>query len=468
MKKTMKIICCIVAIIPLLMWNAHALKDIPEGLSLDGTMYQTDSLEFLTDITYEDNGTRVHEQQLFKRGLQLIREAETVLVVDLFLFNDDYNHSTSTFDTRAKQLTDALIQKKKETKDLHVTVITDPINSAYQSSPSTLLQQLSDAGIQVVETDLTKLKDSNPLYSSVWRSYLQWIPTSANGLFPNAFNKDKKMSLGAYLDLVNFKANHRKVILNDKEALITSANISHDGSSLHSNIGFVVQGAILNDLYASENAILTMMGQSLPAHTFTEQKRGEIETKIVTEGAIGEALIDTVQRAERGDTLQIGVFYLADRPFIQALKDAAKRGVSIQLILDANRDAFGLKKNGIPNRPVAYELSEDPMIAIRWYDTKGEQYHSKFLLLQQEETLTVIGGSANFTRRNLHDFNLETDVYAKLPVTHETSQQLIAYYDRIWNNVDGTYTVSYETYAEQTFWKTMLYRIQEFAGLSTF
>ncbi|WP_010305695.1 phospholipase D-like domain-containing protein [Kurthia senegalensis] len=468
MKKTMKIICCILLIIPLLMWNAHALKDVPEGLSMDGNVYYADQLEFLTDLTYEKNGTRVHEQQLFKRGLQIINEAEKVLVVDLFLFNDDYNHSTSTFDNRAEQLTDALIEKKEATKDLHVTVITDPINSAYQSSPSLLLQRLKEAGIDVVETDLTKLKDSNPLYSSVWRSYLQWIPTSTNGLFPNAFNKDKKMSLGAYLDLVNFKANHRKVLLNDHEALIASANISHDGSSLHSNIGFVVQGAILNDLYASENAILKMMGQSLPKHTFTQQADGEIETKIITEGAIGNVLVNTVKRANKGDAIQIGVFYLADRPFINELKAAAKRGVSIQLVLDANRDAFGLKKNGIPNRPVAAELSKEPSIDIRWYDTKGEQYHSKFLLLKQGDELTVVGGSANFTKRNLRDFNLETDLYAKLPVEHDTAQQLLTYYNQIWNNIDGNYTVSYETYGEKIWWKTVLYHIQEFTGLSTF
>lgn len=77
------------------------------------------------------------------------------------------------------------------------------------------------------------------------------VLTSQNGFLPNAFNPDgAKASFGSYFDMLNFKANHRKVVLNEQQALVTSANITHDGSSYHSNIGFVVTGAILEDLYS--------------------------------------------------------------------------------------------------------------------------------------------------------------------------------------------------------------------------
>ncbi len=35
--------------------------------------------------------------------------------------------------------------------------------------------------------------------------------------------------------MLNFKANHRKILITENEALITSANV-HDASAYHSNI----------------------------------------------------------------------------------------------------------------------------------------------------------------------------------------------------------------------------------------
>lgn len=352
-----------------------------------------------------------------------------------------------------------------------IQVITDNVNSGYGSIYPKFFKDLTAQNIEVLTTNLTPLRDSNPLYSSVWRSYLQWWPVSTNGFLPNLFNPDgDKMSVGAYLDLVNFKANHRKIVLNEQEAMVISANVSHDGSSLHSNIGFVVKGAIVKDIYESENAILHMSDKKLPKNIsfVADEPAGDINVKLVTEGKIQQALTKTIKQAKAGDTLKIGVFYIAEREIIHALKDAAKRGVNIQMILDANRDAFGIKKNGVPNRPVAHELMKEDNITVRWYDTHGEQYHSKFLMLNQADTFTAIGGSANFTRRNIDDYNLETDLYMTMPKEKETARDMNAYFERLWTNQDGIYTVDYEEFADGSLWKTAMYRIQEFTGLSTF
>lgn len=411
------------------------------------------------------------EQQLFERTLQIIDEAKEVLVIDLFLYNNDYDHQKATYDNRAEQLTNALIKKRKEQPDMPIQVITDNVNSGYGSIHPQFFQDLAAQNIDVLTTNLTPLRDSNPLYSSVWRAYLQWWPVSTNGFLPNLFNPDgDKMSVGAYLDLVNFKANHRKIVLNEQEAMVLSANVSHDGSSLHSNIGFVVKGAIVKDIYESENAILHMSDKKLPENIVfaADEPAGDIDVKLVTEGKIQQALIQTIEQAKDGDSLKIGVFYIAERDMVQALKDAAKRGVNIQLILDANRDAFGIKKNGVPNRPVAHELMKEDNITVRWYDTHGEQYHSKFLILNQADTFTAIGGSANFTRRNINDYNLETDLYMTMPKEKETARDMNAYFERLWTNQDGIYTVDYEEFADGSLWKTAMYRIQEFTGLSTF
>ena len=471
MKKRIKVILCILILIPLFAWNWHTQKALPQGMSVDGKFHQVDNVEFLTDITYEKNDKAVMEQQLFERTLQIIDEAKEVLVIDLFLYNDDYNHQKATYDNRAEQLTKALIEKRKEQPDMPIQVITDNVNSGYGSIYPQFFKDLATQNIEVLTTNLTPLRDSNPLYSSVWRSYLQWWPVSTNGFLPNLFNPDgDKMSVGAYLDLVNFKANHRKIVLNEQEAMVISANVSHDGSSLHSNIGFVVKGAIVKDIYESENAILHMSDKKLPKNIsfVADEPAGDINVKLVTEGKIQQALTKTIKQAKAGDTLKIGVFYIAEREIIHALKDAAKRGVNIQMILDANRDAFGIKKNGVPNRPVAHELMKEDNITVRWYDTHGEQYHSKFLMLNQADTFTAIGGSANFTRRNIDDYNLETDLYMTMPKEKETARDMNAYFERLWTNQDGIYTVDYEEFADGSLWKTAMYRIQEFTGLSTF
>lgn len=471
MKKRMKVILCILILIPLFAWNWHTQKALPQGMSVDGKFHRVDNVEFLTDITYEKNDKAVMEQQLFERTLQIIDEAKEVLVIDLFLYNDDYNHQKATYDNRAEQLTKALIEKRKEQPDMPIQVITDNVNSGYGSIHPQFFKDLATQNIEVLTTNLTPLRDSNPLYSSVWRSYLQWWPVSTNGFLPNLFNPDgDKMSVGAYLDLVNFKANHRKIVLNEQEAMVISANVSHDGSSLHSNIGFVVKGAIVKDIYESENAILHMSDKKLPKNISfaADEPAGDINVKLVTEGKIQQALTKTIKQAKAGDTLKIGVFYIAEREIIHALKDAAKRGVNIQMILDANRDAFGIKKNGVPNRPVAHELMKEDNITVRWYDTHGEQYHSKFLMLNQADTFTAIGGSANFTRRNIDDYNLETDLYMTMPKEKETARDMNAYFERLWTNQDGIYTVDYEEFADGSLWKTAMYRIQEFTGLSTF
>src|SRR5690606_40232553 len=108
----------------------------------------------------------------------------------------------------------------------------------------------------------------------------------------------------------------------------------------------------------------------------------------------------------------MAMFYIAEREIVEALIDASRRGVTVRLILDPNKDAFGREKTGIPNRPVASELvsSSDGAIRVRWYRTHGEQFHAKMLMIYDAQRLWMTLGSANFTRRNLGDFNLEANL----------------------------------------------------------
>lgn len=468
-KKKFAVILGGLVAIPVIIGIMQWTKDMPPNLSMEGKTYKTDEVEFLSDVTYEQQDQRVMEQQLQTEALRIIQEAEDFLVVDMFLYNDDYDRDKGDYPQAAEKFTQALLDKKKSAPTLPITVLTDAVNVLYGANDNKYFEQLQAQNIDVIVTNMKPLRDSNPLYSSIWRAYLQWWPVSEDGFLPNAFNPaGGKGSFGAYFHLLNFKANHRKIVMNESRALLTSANVTHDGSSFHSNIGFVVEGAILADIYASEQAVAKLSGVELPNVVFDTQDEGELEVKLVTEGEIKEAMLQALEEANAQATVKIGVFYLSDRAIVKAIKDAAKRGAKTQLILDPNKDAFGLEKNGIPNRQVAAELMKQPGITVRWYATNGEQYHSKFLFIEHAAHAVLIGGSANFTRRNLANYNLENNLYVKSPTEHALTREVRSYFERLWSNKDGVYTVEFEQYEDQSLWKKGVYRLQEWTGLSTF
>lgn len=469
-KKWIALLAGIFILTPIIVGIAQYNKDLPKGISYESPVYKTNNVQFVYDVTYQNQGERVIEQNLMQEALRIIDNAQQFLLIDMFLYNDDYDREKGTYPNVAEQITNALINKRLSNSTIPITVMTDAMNTLYGSNDSKFFEELKKHNIQVVVTNMKPLRDSNPIYSSIWRTYLQWWKPSQNGFLPNAFNPDGgKASIGSYLDLLNFKANHRKIVINESQALITSANLTHDGSSLHSNIGFVLQGGILADIYESEKAVAALSGVSLPDATFeSDTTEGELEVKLITEGKIKDAMLQALAAANEQSTVKIGVFYMADRDIVKALKDAAARGASIQMILDPNKDAFGIEKNGIPNRQVAAELMKEDNIEVRWYDTNGEQYHSKFLMVNYGTETILIGGSANFTRRNLHDYNLESNLHIKMPTTHDLSQEVHSYFDRLWTNEDGIYTVQFEQYEDQSLWKKVMYRVQEWTGLSTF
>lgn len=174
-----------------------------------------------------------------------------------------------------------------------------------------------------------------------------------------------------------------------------------------------------------------------------------------------------IDAAQPGDTLDLVMFYLADRPVVRALKRAARRGVSLRVLLDPNKDAFGRTKNGMPNRQVARELVAVG-VPVRWAATHGEQMHAKLLLARYATGMgDVLLGSANFTRRNLRDFNLETN--ARLTGTLDTPaiKDTADFADRLWTNADNrVFSLDYDAFRDNTHYRTWLYRLQEATGFS--
>ena len=472
------IILAALILIPFVVSGVRYFMPVPASVSFESEEYQTDDATFLYDLTYTNNDDAItQEQEIFEEVYTMIDEAEEFLVIDMFLFNDDYNHETLDFPPLSQNLTDKLTAKKSENPDMEIIFITDGINTFYDTYMPPHINELKKAGIEVIFTDLSKLRDSNPLYSGFYRTYFQWFGTSEDQWMINALRpQGPEVNIRSYLTMLNFKANHRKLIINEKNGLVMSAN-PHDASVHHSNIAMKLNGDILYDLLQSERAVVNFSGgntrvfsdfaDKLPEKT--EDDEGQYTVQLITEGKIKDNILEMVNAAEEGDKLSVGLFYLSDRDIVEAFKAALDRNVEMNMILDINQDAFGNEKNGVPNRPVADELTtHDNPANIRWYKSGGEQYHAKFIMLEAEGEVIFNGGSANFTRRNLENYNLETNVLVTAPADSDFAGEITEYFNRLWTNEDADYTLDYEEEAEESLMKTILYRVQEATGLSTF
>ncbi len=453
----------------------HVYKPLPPGLNSFAPERSATDVQFLADRTFTTmDGERHTDQQIFDAVFEMIAGARRFVLVDMFLFNDFQGQLTETHRSLSDELTDTLIAQKKRYPALEIQVISDPLNTIYGGRHSPHFAQLEAAGISVTLTDLTRLRDSNPAYSAFWRLFIQPFGNSEGELLPNPFGEGR-VSLLSYLAILNFKANHRKLIIADDgtqlSALVTSAN-PHDGSSAHGNVALRFNGAAAWDLFESEAAVLEFSDAPVPTPEvaqISELSSNGLTVQVVTERSVERASIEMINGAGPDDMLDMAMFYLSDRDIIKALKRAAERGVSLRVLLDPNKDAFGRKKNGVPNRPVAYELV-NAGITVRWCDTHGEQCHAKWLMHRgADEQSTMLLGSTNLTRRNLHNLNLETNVILRGSAGAEPLQRGRDWFEERWNNRDErNYSVDYAQYTDERLWPRMLYRIMEATGISTF
>ncbi len=534
----------------LLLWivliMTSSFRALPPGTHVEGRWHEVaaGSVEFLADITYTDaSGAIIREQSIFDSLFDLIDQAESFLALDFFLINDFAGDPDSAPRALSSELINALVSAKQNNPDMPIVLVTDPINRVYGGENHPGFEQLEELGVQVVETKLERLRDSNPTYSVVYRTLLSWFGNKPGGGFvPNPFESDDDTTLRSWFRLLNFKANHRKLAVAGRfdgtvTGFVTSAN-PHDASSGHSNVALRFESEAALDLFESEVQVAGFSGADLsaiadamreprkapplersmgsadtesvdpvesgdptiidpaPANPGDSSKTGVAEAtessgfaepgplklRVISEAAIRDALFETLRLSNKGDDVRIAMFYMGHRGVVEALLRAAARGVRIRLILDPNRDAFGREKGGIPNRSVANELirraskavakGNGRAIEVRWYNTSGEQFHTKMtsatLNCCEESESRLLLGSANYTRRNLDDFNLETNIEVRMPKTSKLAREVTAYFERLWTNQDGSFTVDYDAFADESRISAAKYRFMEQTGLSTF
>ena len=121
----------------------------------------------------------------------------------------------------------------------------------------------------------------------------------------------------------------------------------------------------------------------------------------------------------------------------------------------------------------AFEVARELVAAgipVRWCDTHGEQCHAKLMLRRGNDgSVELIAGSANYTRRNLDDYNLESSARILAARDAPVARQASAYFEQSWNNGDGRrISLPYSAYEDTSRWRYWRYRFAEATGLSSF
>jgi len=194
------------------LWNTT--KPMPPGTDVDTQPVAVGAgdVQFLSDLTYSDaQGKQVYEQQIFDEIFRIVDGAESFVIADFFLFNDAMGAQSDTVGGAhrrlSRELVDHLLARKAARPSLAILLITDPINDVYGGARSPLLEELRKGGIDVVMTDLSRLRDSNPMYSSLWRTLVQWWGNSASGgSMDNPFDDGpSRITLRSWLALLTSK-----------------------------------------------------------------------------------------------------------------------------------------------------------------------------------------------------------------------------------------------------------------------
>ncbi len=477
-------------------WQVY--KPLPPGTHVAGppVPVAAESLHLLTDVTATSHyGAVSARQSIHAATLDLVRNAHRFLVLDYFLFNDQGGPAGPIRYERglhpvAGELAAALRDLKTRQPQLPILLLVDPINDYYRGTAPAFLAALEQQGVNVVVVKLEPLRDSNPAYGATWRLLGgRWLTPGGKGSWSNQLDAaGPDVPLGALLRIPLFKADHRKVAITGTadgglRGIISSAN-PHDASSAHSNVALALEGEALRPLLASELAIAQFSGWRGDARPFVRgappaaaasaasPPLADGRAAIATEGAIREQLLAKLATTGSGDAIDIAMFYVSDRPVIDAVLAAAQRGAAVRVLLDPNKDAFGFEKSGIPNRQVASELvaASDGAVRLRWFRTHGEQFHAKLTAVRSGSRMWLMLGSANFTRRNLGDYNLEADVIVDVPASSVLATEVATWFEMLWTNRPGAtdYSADADVYAEPGTGRYWLYRFMEASGFSTF
>lgn len=511
--------------------SCSTIKTTPLGINYESPIRETENAEFHYDLTYLDkDGNIQYDRNLWDATYKVIDNAKDYLIVEMFLFNDLYNKDKEHFPEFAKEYTERLVKKQKENPNLKVYILADENNNFYGAFEHPFITSMKNAGINVIIVNIFKLKDTFPWYSPFWRTFIKPMGNPQNKGWITNFYGDMwpKLTIRNLLRALNVKADHKKVFLNEKEVVVSSANI-HDPSYFHENIAIYTDGPIVKDVLhnlqlvakfsdseinvdGSDRRMENIMNSGSNDKTETDEKTLNSENQkennvkqinneeneqnvkektsinseknsitdteghtykiqYLTEGAIGKHLDEDIDSLKAGDELLMGMYFLADKGVIDRLIKAANRGVKIRIIFDRSRDAFGMSTNGLPNKPVSKKLKKKTKgkIEIKWYFTNNEQYHTKITLMKKTDGNVIINaGSANLIKKNIRGYIMDANFRILTTQDSKISKDIYEYFDRLWENKDGLFTLNFDDEPTTGGFSDFMYKILDATQLGSF
>ena len=511
--------------------SCSTIKTPPLGINYESPIRETENAEFHYDLTYLDkDGNIQYDRNLWDATYKVIDNAKDYLIVEMFLFNDLYNKDKEHFPEFAKEYTERLVKKQKENPNLKVYILADENNNFYGAFEHPFITSMKNAGINVIIVDIFKLKDTFPWYSPFWRTFIKPMGNPQNKGWITNFYGDMwpKLTIRNLLRALNVKADHKKVFLNEKEVVVSSANI-HDPSYFHENIAIYTDGPIVKDVLhnlqlvakfsdseinvdGSDRRMENIMNSGSNDKTETDEKTLNSENQkennvkqinneeneqnvkektsinseknsitdteghtykiqYLTEGAIGKHLDEDIDSLKAGDELLMGMYFLADKGVIDRLIKASNRGVKIRIIFDRSRDAFGMSTNGLPNKPVSKKLKKKTKgkIEIKWYFTNNEQYHTKITLMKKTDGNVIINaGSANLIKKNIRGYIMDANFRILTTQNSKISKDIYEYFDRLWENKDGLFTLNFDDEPTTGGFSNFMYKILDATQLGSF
>ncbi len=355
---------------------------------------------------------------------------------------------------------EALLLRKRQRPNLKILLVTDPRNETYGGTAARTLIALERAGISVARLRLERMRDPDPLYSSLWRLTMGWWSDPFDDL-------PGEVTAASWLRRHNFKIDARQLLVADDgvggwtSLVMTNTAASETADTAMTGTtaaGLEIRGHLARELVASELRLAAWSTDDdrLPTAPPVEGPGvGTIDARLVTEGAIQTALRDALAAAQAGDSIDIAARGFDERQLLGAARRAAGRGARLRLLLDPDAPA---------TLAAAGELRRDAagQVEVRWR-TGATRGTAGYALIQHRGDLWTLLGSANFTRRGLDDLDVDADVELHMPANAAPARAVAVRFARQWASA-----AEYARQADEsapTYWR---YRLAAATGLALF
>ena len=449
-------------------------RPLPEGMTRESATYTVPDkgVRFFADIDKKDKkGDLTEVRAIEARYRELLKKAEHMVLMGEMYVPEAGSSSVTTL-LNNKHLTD---------KHVAIALLTDRMSTRYGGISSEALDAQRKAGTLVIETDMNAMHDSNLLYSSFWRPFFSWWGNSPKGgwLSDPIGQSTGKFTLRSWLTFLNAKMNKSHFIFVDAPngkteklpVLFASSDISAPRGSTGAT-ALEVDDKIWAELSRSAGLIAAISASGLPSFSGTDidDASGTLRARMLDVTHAHEQIIAHIKNLQQTDQLSIAMRFVSDRDVVSALKDAANRNVNIRVILDPNEEYFGHKLHGMPNRPVAKEFTSNISggVEVRWCDPRKLPCESRMMLGKSASSTFLMVGGADLTSRDIGGYNIATEVLVESSHDFTASRDAQVYFDKMWMNDGGDYTVPYERFADDSFWRSSVYNIMERTGISLY